>query len=305
METVVVGFDGSEESRDALTLGTAVARAFGADLVVAVVDEIHPFAWNFPDADERAAYLETTLGQAAEQLGTQAFAAETLRGSAPECLELIASNVAADLLVVGSTRRGELGKVLAGSVGDRLLAGAPCAVAIAPRGYADRPQAALERIGVGYDGEAEAKRALSLANEIAGAVEGSLRLIAVAPTFEELIPGRISNTAPGYAAFVRKHLAAELEKAKADCSPAAEVAEVLIEGDAVRVLSEQSRELDLLVLGSRGYGPIRRVFLGGVASKVIDSASCPVVVTPRSAIPNRREAHEILATGVGPSRPGG
>jgi len=298
VNTVVVGFDGSDESRDALALGAAVVQAFDADLVVAVVDEIHPFAWNFPKADERAAYLQTTLDQAAEQLGAQEFNAETLRGSVPECLEVLASNIAADLLVVGSTSLGELGRVFTGSVGDRLLAGAPCAVAIVPRGYADGAKSAPMRIGVGYDGEPEARVALSLAKEFAGLDGGALRLIAIVPTFEELIPGRISNTAPAYAAFVRNHLTAELEKAKAACMPAGDVTEVLIEGVADRVLVEQSEELDLLVLGSRGYGPIRRVFLGGVASKVIRSAACPVVITPRSAVASRREAHETDAGNV-------
>jgi nucleotide-binding universal stress UspA family protein len=42
-------------------------------------------------------------------------------------------------------------------------------------------------------------------------------------------------------------------------------------------------EVDLLVCGSRGYGPMRRVLLGGVLRKLIRRAACPVVVVPRGA----------------------
>lgn len=298
MKTVVVGFDRSDQARDALKLGATFVDGLDADLVVVVVDELHPFAGEIRGAKERAAYLEETLELAARQLGEQEFEGKTTWGSAPECLDLVASDVSADILVVGSTHRGKIGRVVPGSVGERLLAGASCAVAVAPNGYAQQETAPLERIGVGLDGEEESEAALRLANEVAVAIGGSLRLIAVAPILEELIPGRISSTVPGYARVVRDHLAGELKRAMATSSPAIEIAEVLAEGDPAEVLCEQSSELDLLVVGSRGYGPLRRVFLGGVASKVIRGAACPVLITPRSARHARREVGEILASTV-------
>jgi nucleotide-binding universal stress UspA family protein len=54
------------------------------------------------------------------------------------------------------------------------------------------------------------------------------------------------------------------------------------------------REIDLLVCGSRGYGPVRRVLLGGVSSRLIRRAACPVVVVPRCAdqgVPNGASLH--------------
>jgi nucleotide-binding universal stress UspA family protein len=49
------------------------------------------------------------------------------------------------------------------------------------------------------------------------------------------------------------------------------------------VLRERSGELDLLVLGSRGHGPVRAVLLGSVSSALVRSAESPVVVIPREA----------------------
>ena len=282
MKTVMVGFDGSDQARDALKLGATFADGLGADLVVAVVDELDLFAGEISGAEERAAYLRETLDLAARQLGERQFEGKTTWGSVPECLELVAADVSDD-----------------DDIGERLLAGASCAVAVAPNGYAQQEATSLERIGVGVDGEEESKTALRLANETTIAIGGSLRLIAVAPIPRELIPGRISGTAPGYARFVRDRLAGELKRAMATFSPAIKVAEILADGDPAEVLCEQSRELDLLVLGSRGYGPLRRVLLGGVASNVIRGASCPVLITPRSAQhPRRHVAQETLASTV-------
>ena len=297
MDTIVIGFDGSEQSHDALALGALLASSMKAELVVAVVDEVRPFAWEYGRPSE-GGLLEATLAEVAERLGSQSHTAKTEWGSAPECLELIANEVKADLIVVGSTHLGEVGKAMAGSVADRLFAGSPCSVAIAPRGYAELERPKLERIGVGFDGEDESKEALRVASSIAAELAGSLRLIAAVPHHEELIPGRISRTAPGYAAFVREYLGNELAQAAVASSPSVEVAEVLVEGEPDQVLRGQSAELDLLVLGSRGYGPIRRVFLGGVASKVVRDSSCPVVVVPRSALADRRSRREAIASTV-------
>jgi nucleotide-binding universal stress UspA family protein len=57
----------------------------------------------------------------------------------------------------------------------------------------------------------------------------------------------------------------------------------VVEGDAAIELTEASAELDLLVLGSRGYGPIRSALLGSVSRALVPSSACPVVVLPRAA----------------------
>ncbi|MGH2973909.1 MAG: universal stress protein [Solirubrobacterales bacterium] len=52
-------------------------------------------------------------------------------------------------------------------------------------------------------------------------------------------------------------------------------------GPPAEVLVEHSQQLDLLVLGSRGYGPVKSVLLGSVSSHVLRNAQCPVLVAPR------------------------
>ena len=62
-----------------------------------------------------------------------------------------------------------------------------------------------------------------------------------------------------------------------------------IEGNPADVLVEQSRELDLLVLGSRAYGPVRHALLGSVSAAVMREAHCPVLVMPRGCEPGAGE----------------
>jgi nucleotide-binding universal stress UspA family protein len=53
-------------------------------------------------------------------------------------------------------------------------------------------------------------------------------------------------------------------------------------GDPVgKLLEAAEMGVDLLVLGSRGFGPVMRLLIGSVSSHVIRQASCPVLVVPR------------------------
>ena len=56
----------------------------------------------------------------------------------------------------------------------------------------------------------------------------------------------------------------------------------LITGDPVEALVDVAEAPGtLLVVGSRGYGPLRRVLLGSVSTQLVRSAPCPLIVTPR------------------------
>jgi nucleotide-binding universal stress UspA family protein len=52
-------------------------------------------------------------------------------------------------------------------------------------------------------------------------------------------------------------------------------------GDPADIVIDLSERLDLLICGSRGYGPLRAVMLGSVTRRVVAKAHCPVVVVPR------------------------
>jgi nucleotide-binding universal stress UspA family protein len=57
----------------------------------------------------------------------------------------------------------------------------------------------------------------------------------------------------------------------------------LLGGPVVDALADlRPEDADVLVCGSRGYGPARRVLLGGVSSRLLRHARLPVIIVPRS-----------------------
>jgi nucleotide-binding universal stress UspA family protein len=265
---LLIGYDGSEQGRDALALGAALARLDGADVIVGAVLSHDPFVPD-PRPYEKAVARdsERLSAQAAKVLGDVDFAMRAVGGASPPgALDSWAADEDSDYIVLGSTHRGALGQVLPGGVGERLLAGAPCAVVIAPHGFADRPHAGIGVIGAAYDGGDEASRALREAASLAARLGADLRVLTVAGS-EDAGPVR---------ARARSVLSAGETWGVA-------VDHIVLEGDPAAVLAEQGVELDLLVIGSRGYGPVRRVLLGGVSGAVMRTAPCPVVVVPRAS----------------------
>ena len=56
---------------------------------------------------------------------------------------------------------------------------------------------------------------------------------------------------------------------------------VRLTGDPAEQLGERSAALDLMLAGSRGYGPLRSVLVGGVSGRLMRTVQCPVIVVPR------------------------
>ena len=172
---VIVGFDGSEESRDALALAKQIVEPAAAELHVAAV------LW-VDDPDDHRDRCERLFSRARRELGSLRFVEHPIRDvSAPKALHELAVAESADLVVLGSTHRGTAGRVVFGSVAERLLQGGPCAVAVAPKGFRRRPHTAFGLIGVGFDAGEESRRALSFAERLAHPFGASLRLIGVVP----------------------------------------------------------------------------------------------------------------------------
>jgi nucleotide-binding universal stress UspA family protein len=72
----------------------------------------------------------------------------------------------------------------------------------------------------------------------------------------------------------------ELGLAAHELTGVAVEAEVQV-ADPADALVRISGHVDVLVCGSRGYGPVRSVLLGGVSGRVVNAARCPVLVLPR------------------------
>jgi nucleotide-binding universal stress UspA family protein len=278
---IAVGYKASAEGRDALALAELLGRTAGGELLAVRVCSKH--------ARCTAEELERDL---AEALAGSSVAWQTLvrpEGSPTRTLlALAAGEEGVGLIVVGPAERRRVEKVIPGGVAERLLAGAPCSIAVAPRGYAERsrttagrPLAAdLRVLAVGFDGSAESKAALELATTLAVTAGATLRVIAVGPR----LPGEFETVPPGFA-IPTGDLQAELHETVAALPEELRALPVYEHGEAAHRLLERAEQgVDLLVIGSRGHGPVGSALLGSTSAAVIAVAPCPVVVVPRPAL---------------------
>ncbi len=286
--TIVVGHDGSDSGDDAAVLGAQLAASAGEELVVvSVYPEENPIGAGRVDAEWVAYMREQAEEHSAEAQRFLSGITATFRvvgsHSAAHGLDDVAEATGASMIVVGSSPRGARRRVLAGSTGERLLHGAACPVAVAPRGMRERDAGGrVTRIGVAYVDSPDARVALEVASGLAKRTDASLTVYTVVAPRAEFSPiaGRASEESLMVA--VRESVREAVDRALASLD--IEAAEELLEGNVVDELAAlDERECDLLVCGSRGYGPVRRVLLGGVSRKLMHRAACPVVVVPRGS----------------------
>ena len=294
--TVIAAHAGDDLSADGLALARLVAGATGARLLIAHVAPRGVSAADGPwltrgKALREHADAERLLERLRKEVAPELRADTRLLAcsSVPRGLHELAEAEACDLLVLGSSRHGPVGRVLTGSVAGRLVQGAPCAVAVAPRGFAAQ-DAELRRLAVAFDGSPESKVALRHAAALAAAAGAHLRLIAAV---EPVVFPAFVNVPSGdaYAEMVRARR--EFLEGEIDAATAALAADLVVEtrvldGDAIDAICRGAEYgVDLLVVGSRGWGPVRRVLLGSVSSRLLRVAPCPLLVVPRGA-----EAHD-------------
>jgi nucleotide-binding universal stress UspA family protein len=227
-----------------------------------------------------------TAGRMSELLsnvaGDRIHTAAIANPSPAHALHDIAEAEDASIVVLGSTHTGRAGRVMPGSTAERLPHGAPCAVAVVPEGYREHSHPAITRIGVAYNGTPEATAAVAAAAEAAAALDAELTIIGV---IEADIYGAPAMTGGPSYNLLREDIDAAirrgLESAVARIPEGIRCVDACLEGDPAERLIAASEKVDLLVIGSRGSGPLRAVLAGGVSGRVVRGAHCPVIVVPR------------------------
>jgi nucleotide-binding universal stress UspA family protein len=272
---ILVGVDGREGGRDAVALAKLLVAPDG-ELTLAYVfpGDAHAdcgasAAYEPSDRERAVGLLETVREETRVEAHLRALGFPSVGRGLHELCEAIGS----DLLCVGSSRRGLLGRVLIADDTSAALNGAPCSIAIAPTNYSQQPSA-LREIGVGYDGSPESEHALSVARTLArvcGAKLSALEAVSI-PSDAFLGPGAVDNTPERLLDDARARIAAlgDLEPHAAYGQPAEE-------------LALYSGSLDLLIVGSRGYGPIGRLIHGSTSQQLAHSARCPLLVLAHAA----------------------
>jgi nucleotide-binding universal stress UspA family protein len=274
-DNVMIGIDGEQGGRDAVALARQLASD-DANFTLAHVHGEYPVTFKGSAiassfvVDERQ-HAQEMLTQTAKAAGIEASLAMIGSTSVGGGLHELAEQHNADLLVVGSTRRGLLGRVLVGDDTRAALNGAPCAVAIAPAGYADGAEP-LTRIGVAFDDSAESRHALAVARKLGSRFGAKLSACDVLVTPGYMYLGLIPSGVCSNEDFADRFEAGLLEDVELHARyglPADE-------------LGAYSGSVELLVAGSRGYGPVGRLMHGSTTAHLTRTCHCPLLVLTRS-----------------------
>jgi nucleotide-binding universal stress UspA family protein len=283
-----VGYDPRLRDPAPVQFGIAAARLTGTPLVIASVQGAAA-AWDrqsdpdlVGDSTEALAGLEAELGPGAPRIEVRKLDGS----SAARALHEEAERVDAALIVVGSSRQSGVDRVLAGTTAMQLLHGASCPVAVVPQGWA--AGRGFGTVGVAYAESEEGREALRAAHALAARVRASLRVItAVRHTeamhfeVETYVAGQAGQTLEDVEGKYRLEAERRLKELAAELGDEVPVEMDATVGDPADVLISVSQHLDLLVCGSRAYGPLRAVLLGSVTRRLVAAARCPVLVLPR------------------------
>jgi len=290
---VVVGYEGGTTGADAIAFATRWAHASGDRLLVATVHPGPPplgagrvdIEWV---AYEREA-AESLLDQARALVPADVEAQYTRvdAGSAAHGLHdlLVQRGDDVPLVVLGSRRARGLRRTYPGTTAERMLQGSPAPIAMVPWGYADcgdgadGPESKLGRVAVAFVDTPDGRLALEHGHRIAAHLSAELLVLSVVPdTRVQPTLGEARQFGSSQSGQYRESLDAAVARLRHDVPVHAE----LRPGPVVDALTDlRPEDVDLLVVGSRGYGPLRSVLLGGVSSRVVRHSRVPVVVVPR------------------------
>jgi nucleotide-binding universal stress UspA family protein len=264
---ILVGIDGSSRGDDALAFATALARALRTGLLL-----VHAYGPAGGREQAQAILAERRERDADVPVDVLAYADPV----PARALRRVAAAHRAAVIVVGPSHRAGFGLVLPGGTGQQLLAEAARPVAVVPRGWRPAEDARLHHVGVGYDGTAESRAAVHSAVALTRALGGRLDVMRA---FWSAKPRELAAVAE-LEARAQSGLGAVVRELPEDVDAHARV----LFNDPGKALVSRSHDLDILVLGSRGKGPVAAIWAGSVASHVIREAASPVVVVPRGVL---------------------
>ena len=293
---ILVGIDGGPQQEAALALAAQLAH--GGELVVATAYPVSRTTAGLGKAYKKAAEdaAAKALAAAGEELAPASFEARSIADIHPaRALHDAATEMNADLIVIGACHRGSIGRALLGGTGESVVHGSPCPVVVAPRDYAG-DAAHPHRIGVAYDASPESEGALAWAEKLAASSGAALELMTVTQFVPiAMYPGVASYPTDSLMSEMREDAERQMQMAIDRIADGVAADGRVMDGPVIKSLVDASEDLDLLVAGSRAYGPVGSVLMGSVSHTLMHEARCPVVVVPRTGGDDDRSASSVGA----------
>lgn len=294
---VLLAVDGSVNSALAARTAAGLSAKTGSELHVVHVAYLVPPNWGSEVSDLASRLYEESREEArqeaqrlldeqvkkTEDAGRRVTKAYVKEGRPDEEIVQLAEEIGAGLVVLGSRGLGLLKRALMGSVSVSVVRHAHCPVLVV-RGSGRESQDLPGRILLAVDGSREAKAAKETAAQISRAGGSELHVVFVLPT-EQYVP-RLGPEIPEdwKGSFergqqrARAWLDQQAEQIEAEGSTVAGTHLALGRPQQEIVRLGDELDADLIVLGSRGLGGVRRALMGSVSDSVVRHSRCSVLV---------------------------
>jgi len=197
-----------------------------------------------------------------------------------------------DLLIVGSHGRSLAGRILLGSVSQKVLQEAPCSVRVVRAGVQSDSEPI--RIVVGSDGSTEAEGVIQEVRRRSWPNGTEVRIVSVVETIVPVVSALEANVYAAVPALAVIQDSDDRHRARIGAASQGShaslhgtgliVTEVVVEGDPKRELVADAVRwnADAIFVGARGLGRLEKVLLGSVSSSVFKHAHCAVEVVRRN-----------------------
>src|SRR5215216_4873861 len=281
---ILFASDGSEDSELAASTAVGLAKVTGSELHVLHVAPAFPDYFEPSDPDEPGPteregrrILDEQVKQIENVGGTVTQSYLRMGGAAEEVIDL-AEELETGLIVLGSRGRGRIRRALMGSVSDSIVRHAHCPVMVVRW----KPVVFPVKILLATDGSEEAVLAAQSAADLAARTGSELHVVHVGETL-----------GPGYSGYAG-YEEGVLPSAQEDLERQAQVGRIAVaEGPRAQSHLRMGRPdeeivalgeeigAELIVIGSRGLGGVRRALMGSVSDSVVRHAHCPVLLVRR------------------------
>lgn len=285
---VVVGYDGSPSAVEALTWAAVEAAQRGAALTVLSAADVFTASQGAPPIVDEVAARQRALAEEGVAAVDQIYG-----GMGPGASEVLArvelthptgalveASKDAELVVIGNRGRGRVAGVLLGSVAFSVSAAAACPVVVVRGETFERPGPTAPVV-VGVDASPGALDAVAFAADAARRDDAPLVVLAAWTNPDVMAEGWVGSYDSELINWARDSATAAAEGAAQtarDAHPGLDVSVRVVEQRAAEAIAGASTDAGLLVVGARGLGSARSLFLGSVSHAAIHRAHCPVAV---------------------------
>ncbi len=292
MRNILCATDFSDFSNHTIPYGVALAKEFDARLYICHVIDLSSIAiygeFQLNPIDQQNRIRKQAAEQLDQIIGEQPVKWEPLIsvGHTADEISRLVGEKGIDLVIAATRGRSGLKRLILGSVTERLMRVLACPLLIvhSPEHAFVNPisqEIRLKKILVGCDFSPDSDLAFQQALSLAQEFEADLHLVhVIEPTAssELLKPDRVlsAEIQEGlHQRFTEKLIGMVPEDARNWCTPETRI----LEGHPYEALVQYAKThaMDMIVLGVRGHGLVKTLFLGSTTDRVVRQASCPVL----------------------------